>query len=123
MKVGIPKEVKNHEYRVAITPSGVHELVRAGHQVFVERDCFDIGQPDAGFVGGLGEFMKVAAMLESRGRKLATHSWGAGGVFMATLLGHVRRKMLRVGLPPVLDDLDDDGTVRPGSTLRPKSLG
>src|SRR3954453_20916533 len=36
MKVGIPREVKNHEYRVAITPSGVHELVRAGHQVFVE---------------------------------------------------------------------------------------
>jgi hypothetical protein len=42
---------------------------------------------------------------------------------MAKLLGHVRRKMLRVGLPPVLDDLDQDGTLRPGSTLRPKSLG
>jgi hypothetical protein len=42
---------------------------------------------------------------------------------MAKLLGHVRRKMLGVGLPPVLDDLDDDGTVRPGSTLRPESLG
>ena len=48
---------------------------------------------------------------------------GVGGVFMAKLLGHVRRKMLRVGLPPVLDDLDQDGTLRPGSTLRPKSLG
>ena len=36
MKVGIPQEVKNHEYRVAITPAGVHELVRAGHEVFVE---------------------------------------------------------------------------------------
>ncbi len=50
MKVGIPKEVKNHEYRVAITPSGVHELVRAGHQVFVERDA-GIGSaiPDADF--------------------------------------------------------------------------
>ena len=39
------------------------------------------------------------------------------------LLGHVRRKMLRTGLPPVLDDLDEDGTLRPGSTLRPKSVG
>jgi alanine dehydrogenase len=39
MKVGIPREVKNHEYRVAITPSGVHELVRQGHQVFLERDA------------------------------------------------------------------------------------
>jgi alanine dehydrogenase len=36
MRVGVPREVKNHEDRVAITPSGVHELFRAGHQVFVE---------------------------------------------------------------------------------------
>jgi alanine dehydrogenase len=39
MKIGIPREVKNHEYRVAITPSGVHELVMNGHEVFVERDA------------------------------------------------------------------------------------
>ncbi len=39
VKVGIPREVKNHEYRVAITPAGVHELVRGGHEVFVERDA------------------------------------------------------------------------------------
>ena len=37
MKVGVPKEVKNHEYRVAITPIGVHELVAHGHEVFVEK--------------------------------------------------------------------------------------
>ncbi|MFI6785466.1 alanine dehydrogenase [Micromonospora sp. NPDC050276] len=36
MKVGIPREVKNHEYRVAITPAGVNEFTRSGHQVFVE---------------------------------------------------------------------------------------
>jgi len=36
MKVGIPREVKNHEYRVAITPAGVTELVRHGHEVVVE---------------------------------------------------------------------------------------
>jgi hypothetical protein len=39
VKVGIPREVKNHEYRVAITPSGVHELVRLGHEVFVEKEA------------------------------------------------------------------------------------
>ena len=51
MKVGIPKEVKNHEYRVAITPAGVHELVRAGHRVFVERDAGNGSAiPDADFV-------------------------------------------------------------------------
>lgn len=36
MRVGIPREVKNNEYRVAITPAGVHELVRAGHEVYIE---------------------------------------------------------------------------------------
>ncbi|GAA2155812.1 alanine dehydrogenase [Kitasatospora kazusensis] len=39
MKVGIPREVKNHEYRVAITPAGVHELVRNGHSVFIEDNA------------------------------------------------------------------------------------
>ena len=48
---------------------------------------------------------------------------GVGGVFMAKLLGRVRRKMLSVGLPAVLDDLDDDGALRPTSVLKPKSQG
>ncbi len=37
MRVGVPREVKNHEYRVAITPAGVHELVTNGHEVLVEQ--------------------------------------------------------------------------------------
>jgi len=37
VKVGIPREVKNNEFRVAITPSGVHELSRNGHEVYVEK--------------------------------------------------------------------------------------
>jgi alanine dehydrogenase len=37
MKIGVPAEVKNHEYRVAITPVGVHELVAHGHQVLVQK--------------------------------------------------------------------------------------
>ncbi|MBB4886672.1 alanine dehydrogenase [Streptomyces netropsis] len=39
VKVGIPREVKNNEFRVAITPAGVHELVRNGHQVYVEKNA------------------------------------------------------------------------------------
>ncbi|MFF8286671.1 alanine dehydrogenase [Streptomyces albus] len=39
VKVGIPREVKNNEFRVAITPAGVMELARNGHQVFVEKDA------------------------------------------------------------------------------------
>jgi uncharacterized protein YndB with AHSA1/START domain len=45
---------------------------------------------------------------------------GVGGFFMTKLLGRVRRKMLGVGLPAVLSDLDDEGALRPGSTLQPK---
>ena len=36
MRIGIPTEVKDHEYRVAITPAGVQELVGRGHEVFVQ---------------------------------------------------------------------------------------
>jgi alanine dehydrogenase len=39
MKVGVPREIKNNEYRVAITPAGVNELVQHGHQVYVEREA------------------------------------------------------------------------------------
>lgn len=36
MRIGIPKEIKDHEYRVGATPAGVHMLVAAGHEVWVE---------------------------------------------------------------------------------------
>jgi galactonate dehydratase len=81
-------------------PWGYAELCRATHvpvaggecltaayewRVFAEQDAFDIGQPDGAFTGGLGEFLRVAAMLESRGRKIATHSAGAGGALMQNI--------------------------------------
>jgi len=36
MLIGIPKEVKNHEYRVGLTPAAVKELVKQGHDVVVD---------------------------------------------------------------------------------------
>jgi alanine dehydrogenase len=39
VKVGLPKEIKDNEYRVGLTPAGVRALTDAGHQVFVERDA------------------------------------------------------------------------------------
>lgn len=39
------------------------------------------------------------------------------------VLGPARKKMLRVGLTAVLNDVDDDGALRPASALKPKSLG
>src|SRR3569833_3915181 len=37
VKIGVPREMTNNEYRVAMTPAGAHELVRHGHEVFVEH--------------------------------------------------------------------------------------
>ncbi|RIX31552.1 alanine dehydrogenase [Sphingomonas edaphi] len=39
MRVGVPKEIKNHEYRVGLTPASVAELVAHGHELFVETNA------------------------------------------------------------------------------------
>jgi alanine dehydrogenase len=51
VRVGVPSEVKNHEYRVACTPAGVHEMVRHGHRVLVQSGA-GVGSsiPDADFI-------------------------------------------------------------------------
>lgn len=38
MLIGVPKEIKNHEYRIGLTPSGARELIAHGHQVMIQRD-------------------------------------------------------------------------------------
>jgi alanine dehydrogenase len=61
VKVGIPREVKTHEYRVACTPAGVHELVTAGHQVYVEKEA-GVGSsiPDEDFKAAGAEILATA---------------------------------------------------------------
>ena len=53
MRIGVPREIKNHEYRVGITPAGVSELVRNGHRVLV--------QSLAGAGVGFGDDQYIAA--------------------------------------------------------------
>jgi alanine dehydrogenase len=61
MKVGVPKELKNHEYRVAITPAGVHELSRAGHQVSIEENAgTGSAIPDSDFVAAGATMLPTA---------------------------------------------------------------
>jgi alanine dehydrogenase len=61
VKVGIPREVKNNEFRVAITPAGVHELVRGGHQVVVEEGAGSGSSiPDAEYVAAGGTVLGSA---------------------------------------------------------------
>ena len=72
MKVGVPREIKNHEYRVAITPAGVHELVRHGHEVYIEREA------------GVGSSITDAEFVAAGGRILdsADDVWAAGELIL-----------------------------------------
>jgi alanine dehydrogenase len=61
VKVGIPREVKDNEFRVAITPSGVHELVTQGHEVVIEQAA-GVGSsiPDADFAAAGAQLLPTA---------------------------------------------------------------
>ena len=70
--IGVPQEVKNHEYRVAITPVGVHELVTHGHDVVVQAGAGVGSQiPDAEYVAA------GARLLDD-----ADEVWGAADVVL-----------------------------------------
>ena len=73
--------------RAVAVPIAGGECLTAAYEwrVFAEQDSFDIGQPDASYTGGMGEFMAVAKMMADRGRKIATHAWGAGGSLMQNI--------------------------------------
>ncbi|MEY3254651.1 MAG: alanine dehydrogenase [Actinomycetota bacterium] len=59
MIIGVPKEIKNNEYRVAITPSGVREFVKNGHNVVIETNA------GAGSAISDADYEKVGAQILS----------------------------------------------------------
>ena len=61
MRVGVPREVKNHEYRVALTPAGAHALTSAGHDVVIEAGA-GAGSfiPDEDFVAAGARILETA---------------------------------------------------------------
>ncbi len=61
-RVGIPTEIKDNEYRVAITPAGVHELVGRGHEVFVQAGAgLGSSLPDEEYVAAGAKMLDSAA--------------------------------------------------------------
>lgn len=68
MRIAVPREIKKHEYRVAITPAGVHELTVRGHEVFIETDA------------GLGSAITDDEYVSAGGKILTTaeDTWGEG---------------------------------------------
>ena len=62
MLIGVPREIKNHEYRVGLTPASVAELVHRGHQVLVETTAGNgIGAADEDYVTAGASIAKAAA--------------------------------------------------------------
>lgn len=67
MIVGTPKEIKNHEYRVGLTPAGAHALVAAGHGVLIERDAGTrVGFPDSAYAAAGATLADSAAQIYAR---------------------------------------------------------
>jgi alanine dehydrogenase len=67
MRIGVPKEIKNHEYRVGLTPSSVRELVAHGHQVMVQENAGTaIGLDDAQYKAAGAELVATAAEIFQR---------------------------------------------------------
>ena len=67
MLIGVPKEIKNHEYRIGLTPAGVRELVGAGHQVLVEtQGGTAIGLTDEQYADAGAEVVVSAAEIFER---------------------------------------------------------
>jgi alanine dehydrogenase len=61
MKIGLPKEIKDNEYRVGLTPAGVHALVNAGHTVFVQKTAGEgSGFTDEQYVKAGGQLLDTA---------------------------------------------------------------
>ena len=68
MTIGVPKEIKEQEYRVALLPSGVYQLAKRGHTVIVERSAgVGAGYPDAEYEVAGGILVDTHAEVFARG--------------------------------------------------------
>ena len=68
MRIGVPREIKVHEYRVGLVPAGVRELIAAGHQVVIETGAGSgIGMDDAQYRAAGASIVQTAADVFSQG--------------------------------------------------------
>jgi L-alanine-DL-glutamate epimerase-like enolase superfamily enzyme len=117
--------------RATTTPIAGGECLTASYEwrVFALQDSFDIGQPDASYTGGMLECMAVAKMMAERGRKIATHAWGAGGSLMQNIhFGFAAANTCMLEVPPdyagLHADVIDGGLVlKDGYVLPPDRPG
>jgi alanine dehydrogenase len=88
MLIGVPKEIKNHEYRVGMTPTSVKEAVRHGHEVWVQANAGSgIGASDADYAAAGAKIIATAAEIFAK----------ADMIVKVKEPQAVERKMLRPG--------------------------
>ena len=98
-------------------------------QTYIRADAFDMGQPDASFNGGLAESYRIAQLLDERGRKIATHAWGAGASLMQNVhLAFACSNTRILEIPPDYGPLHhemigDSLVIKDGYVLRPEAPG
>lgn len=96
---------------------------------FIDRDCCDIGQPDASFTGGLSEVLQIAKSLADRNKRIATHAWGAGASLMQNIhLGFAAENCQILEVPPAFGPLHselvgDSFQMESGYVLPPNTPG
>jgi galactonate dehydratase len=98
-------------------------------QVYLDHKSFAIAQPDAAYNSGLGHFMTIAKEWEKRGKKIATHAWGAGGSLMQNIhCGFAAANTCILELPPDAAALHteivgDSFQMKDGYVLPPQTHG
>lgn len=96
---------------------------------YLRRDSFDIAQPDASYVGGMSEFIRIAEAWHQRGKRIATHAWGAGGSLMQNIhCGFAASNTCILEIPPDYAGLHseiigDSLIMRNGRILPPTAPG
>lgn len=101
----------------------------AEFRLFADLDALSIAQLDAAFVGGLEEFVRIARMFDSRGKKIATHSWGAGVAQMQNIhAAFASPNAVILEVPPAAGPLHtelwgDSLVMQDGYVLPPQSPG
>jgi alanine dehydrogenase len=121
MLIGVPKEIKNHEYRVGLTPAGARVLVASGHQVRVERSAGErIGFTDGLYVqagatiaGGVEEVYACPMIVKVKEPQLPECAWMKPGQVLFAYLhlasepamakALVERKIVGIAYETVMD--------------------
>src|SRR3970040_2488188 len=95
MLIGVPKEIKVHEYRVGLIPESVRELVARGHRVMVQRDAgAGLGATDADYASAGGVvvasaeevFAQAELIVKVKEPLAAGRAWLRGGEGLFTYL-------------------------------------